>query len=381
MKKRVAILYPEIGYAGTDAVVVSILEALKDSYDVNLITTTEPNLKSLNDFFGTNLDSRIKIKTFPFFKHLKNSTCLRLLKLHLLMRYCKINQKKYDLFLSAYGEMDFGTTGIQYVHFPDIDCEAKIVINRSFYRKSLSRKAYQLICRIISGYSLNRIKENLTLANSFWTKKIVDKTYNISSKVVYPPVLNDFNETDWQNKENGFVFIGRISPDKRPFEVIKILEKVRKRGLNIHVHILGNTGLDQEYIKKVERAAKENSSWIFYDGKVTREKLTSIVSSHKYGISGKKFEHFGIAIAEMVKAGCITFVNNDGGQVDIVNQEELLIYNSDEEAVEKIIHILENEDQQRNVRKMLKVQSKKYSKENFISEINASVEDFFKNQP
>jgi len=378
--KKIAIVYPELGYAGTDAVAVNMIEALKDLYDVSLITTSCPNLNALNNFFGTCLDRQVKIKVLPITRFLGNSSRARLLKLHMLMRYCQIHKREYDLFISGYGEMDFGVPGIQYIHFPDIDCEAKLVIDRKFYKKSFLRKTYQVICRIVSGYSLNRVRKNLTLANSFWTKNIVDGFYGINSKVIYPPVPNDIDKVKWQNKAIGFVFIGRISPDKRPLEIIQALKKVREKRLDVHVHILGNTGLDKKYVNAIEEEARMNPSWVFYEGKVSRNKLISIVASHRYGISGKKFEHFGIAIAEMVRAGNIVFVNDDGGQVEIVGKNEDLIYHSDDDAVMKIVKIIGDEKLQAESLEKLRKTEILYSKDNFISQIRGIVRKFFKDE-
>ena len=51
-------------------------------------------------------------------------------------------------------------------------------------------------------------------------------------------------------------------------------------------------------------------------------------------------EHFGIAPAELQRGGCITFVPDDGGVVEIVGGDERLIYHSEEDAVEKIDRML-----------------------------------------
>jgi len=376
-RKRIAVVHPEIGFVGTETVFIWLLEALRKDYKIDVFTCRSNNLANIDNFYGTSIsEGGIDLKQINIPRFLNKTPRARLLKQHFLMRYCKRYNGKFDLFFSTYNEMDFGKRGIQYIHFPEINVEAKFVLRSKFYRESLQRNIYQRLSWMISGYSKKRVKNNLTLVNSQWTKRIVDSVYGIDSIVVYPPVLDDFEEISWQDKENGFVFIGRISPDKRPLEVVQILKKVRERGFDVHLHILGNTGIDRGYIEKVRLEALTNPSWVFYEGKVSREKLRNIVSSHKYGISGKKFEHFGIAIAEMAKAGCIVFVNNDGGQVEIVGEDENLIYTSDEEAANKIVSVLSSEGLQKNLLEKLKNQSQKYSKENFMSQIKNIVREF-----
>ena len=42
------------------------------------------------------------------------------------------------------------------------------------------------------------------------------------------------------------------------------------------------------------------------------------MAQHRYGIHTMENEHFGIGVAEMVRAGCIPFVHDSGGPVEIV---------------------------------------------------------------
>ncbi len=57
-------------------------------------------------------------------------------------------------------------------------------------------------------------------------------------------------------------------------------------------------------------------------------------------------------MGELVQAGCITFVPNGGGQMEIVNHPEL-IYGNDDDAVQKIVAVLENPPLQEALRSTL----------------------------
>jgi glycosyltransferase involved in cell wall biosynthesis len=202
--------------------------------------------------------------------------------------------------------------------------------------------------------------------NSNWTKKEVEKYFNINSIVLYPPVLSDFPEVPFEKKDNGFVCLSRISPVKRIKNIIKIISEVRASGFDMHLHIIGPIG-DSSYYKEIKQI-QERNKWIILEGVVSRQKLSSIVSSHKYGINGRRDEHFGISVVEMVKAGCIVFVPNGGGQVEIINNQKL-IYNNDKEAVEKIIAVFKDKGLQIELRKKLFENSKKFSTENFMNSV------------
>ena len=61
------------------------------------------------------------------------------------------------------------------------------------------------------------------------------------------------------------------------------------------------------------------------------------MATHRYGIHGMREEHFGMAPAEMARAGCIVWVPRGGGQMEIVGREPVLMYDSEDDAVEKIV--------------------------------------------
>jgi glycosyltransferase involved in cell wall biosynthesis len=90
-------------------------------------------------------------------------------------------------------------------------------------------------------------------------------------------------------------------------------------------------------------------------------------------------EHFGIAVAEIVKAGAIPFVPNDGGQIEIVKENQNLVYNNKKEAVEKITNILKSPSLQKNLHEEIREHGKNFSEKKFKEEIKKIVEDFIKN--
>ena len=66
----------------------------------------------------------------------------------------------------------------------------------------------------------------------------------------------------------------------------------------------------------------------------------TLIPQHRYGIHGMTGEHFGIAPAELQLAGCLTFVPSDGGQTEIVEGDERVMYHDVDDAVRKISHVL-----------------------------------------
>jgi len=74
--------------------------------------------------------------------------------------------------------------------------------------------------------------------------------------------------------------------------------------------------------------------------KIRRENGCSNSWAGCYGIHANRDEHFGIAPAEMMASGCIVFVHNGGGQVEIMGRDLRLCYQTDKAAVEKILGIV-----------------------------------------
>ena len=72
-----------------------------------------------------------------------------------------------------------------------------------------------------------------------------------------------------------------------------------------------------------------------FQGPVQGDAKRALLRGHRFGIHCRSHEPFGIAVAELAAAGCVTFVPDGGGQVEIVDHPDL-IYTSPEAAIEKI---------------------------------------------
>jgi len=68
------------------------------------------------------------------------------------------------------------------------------------------------------------------------------------------------------------------------------------------------------------------------------------------------------------------FVPNDGGQVEIVDADPRLIYETVDDAVASITSIMKDPAEQRAVREMLRVRARAFSVERFMSNFQEIVE-------
>ena len=152
--------------------------------------------------------------------------------------------------------------------------------------------------------------------------------------------------------------------------MIHVFDRLIELGHDIHLHIIGGIS-DKEYGEKVMSAA-HSREYISVEGRLPRNKLVKLVEEHRYGLHAKKFEHFGMAVAELVAGGAVPFVHNSGGQTEIVDEDPRLVYDDLDSAVQTIDNTLNNVDTY-TIQSELSSKSEKFSKARFQQEIQTAV--------
>ncbi|HWP92367.1 MAG TPA: glycosyltransferase [Thermodesulfobacteriota bacterium] len=361
-----------------------MIEALKKDNSVSILTWKHPDFEEVNRFYGTSLnESELGVHSVnPALRSIidLDPDPATIQRQSYLMRLSKKLNSKYDVVISAENEIDLGCRGIQYFHYPYLYGKIKPDIDLPRHRRFWETlKGSYRPWMLLSGFSYSRMVNNLTLVNSDWTGNKVREFYGISPITLYPPIPGTFPDIHWNNRENGFVCIGRFCPGKNFETIIKILTKVRARIPDIHLHVIGTPSPfagENEYYSKLMRVVRENSPWVLLHENLSREKLINLISRHRYGIHANIEEHFGIAVGEMIKAGCIVFVHNSGGQVEIVGGDERLVYRTEGEAVEKIVRVMGNPDEQMSLIDYLNSRKEMFSTERFMRDIQEIVRQF-----
>jgi glycosyltransferase involved in cell wall biosynthesis len=388
---RVGIFHPDLTRRGGAVTVAAhIISALKGGHNLTLYTTTDPDFAELNERYGTNLRKddvsicKISLTSIDLVK--KSSSVLNkifnsnlnldALKFALIQRHVRSTDSiDEELYISTVNELFINKPSLQYIHFPTFTggTDSRHI---SWTPNNL-HKIYREVCKTIVGVE-NMGSSAVLVANSEWTRDVVQDTYDRRVEVVHPPInLEDFNSST-SDREEGFVTVGAIHHRKRQLEMIEIIDGLRSQGFNTHLHIIG--GIDNKpYFEKV-RKKSEARDYIHLEGYVERSDLVNIIKTHKYGLHGRPNEHFGIGVAEMVAGGAIPFVPSGGGQVEIVNNRPELQYESTDVAVRKIKHVVENPKLQRDLREDLESKSNQYSAKKFKNNILELVNDIAENR-
>jgi glycosyltransferase involved in cell wall biosynthesis len=380
MTPRVAVVHPLlVAGGGSEAVALRAIEALQDGHRVTLITMGRPDLRALNANYGTEIDlARLetRFQSIP----LGLRTRFDALRGFRLARYCRRHARDFDAMISAYNVMDFGVPGIQVIadlSFDDglrreLDFEGGVA-ESAFHKASAGRSLYLRLARALAGDRRDGWMRNRTVANSKWTAGLLRDRLGLASEVVYPPVVGDFPRVPWGEREDGFVVMGRLVPEKGIGTIVAILAEIRKER-PVHLHIIGRRG-PAATAREIEELCRRHAEWVHLEGEMYGPEKERFLAGHKYGISGRRSEAFGIAVAEMVKAGCLVWAPDGGGQTEILAHPEL-IYAGRDEAVAKIRGVLNEPEKQTRLREHLRARSGLFSAERFVREIRAIVREF-----
>jgi glycosyltransferase involved in cell wall biosynthesis len=382
MKPRIAVVHPLLfPGGGSEACAMWTLQALQDEYATTLITMGHPDLRVLNRSYGTSVDAgRIELRTLAIPPGLgRRFDALRGVR---LARYCRRRAGDFELMISAYNVMDFGAAGIQHIADFSFDDALRRELDFEdgkteglFHRRSPARTLYLKLAAALAGTDGAGWGKNRTVANSEWTRALLLERLGLDSEVIYPPVSGATSDVPWERREDGFVVMARLVPEKRIELIISVLAEVRQTK-PIHLHILGRRGRSG-YARRLEALCRALGDWVHLEGEAYGTAKAALLAGHKYGISGRRAEAFGIAVAEMVKAGMIVWVPDDGGQTEIVGDSGLTFAGRDQ-AVSRILSVLTDPGREAALRRQLEARSAAFSSSRFVSETQALVRDVLK---
>jgi len=377
-RPRVLMVQPSINPpGGGHAVACWMLEALRTDHDVTLLTREIPDIPLVNHVFGTSLtpdDLRIVIAPAPaawFFALARPVATLTLLRDHLLLTRARRMAEDYDVVVTAHNESDLGRRSIQYVHFPKL-VTARPDAGLRWYQGPVAVGAYQAVCAFLTGFRPARMRRNITLVNSEWTGRLVRARDGITPVTLCPPAAGPFPRVPWSDRRRAFVCVGRIAPEKRLEAVIDIIARVRCTHPDVTLHIAGNAD-DQGYLAQVRAKVRAHSDWVSLDLDLPRDRLLHLMARCRFGIHGMREEHFGMAVAELLCAGTIPFAHHSGGPVEILDDDRRLLYENDDDAVDRIGQVIRDEAQIEELRTALAARAARFSSESFVRDFQRIV--------
>lgn len=377
---RILVVQPSLQPpGGGNAVAAWMIQALADRHDVSVLSWKPIDLDPVNAYYGTSIrPDQIRRLEMPRLvqRPIEAMTIgAVLLKASLLFRRAKRIARDYDVVVCGHNETDFGPRCIQYIHYPSRLRPRPATDIKWFHSRPLL-VAYYRAAERLAGFRGDRVSEAVTLANSAWTAGLMTTLYGPSMhpRVVHPPVAAEIPDVAWDRREDGFVCVGRIAPEKEIERVVEIVRRVREQVPAAHLHLAGSRGAGR-YTRRIERLAAGHASWVHLHADICRDELFQLISTHRYGIHGMREEHFGIGPAELLAGGCIVFVPNGGGQVDIVGAEPRLRYSTVAHAVDGIVRVMRDPEGQASLRAYLCDRRELFGTDRFVATIQALVEE------
>ncbi len=366
---------------GAEAVGLHTVSALADAgHEVTLYTTGEPDLRTLADDYDLDFPAEVRVRSVrtPAISAVNHAATLArplgvtdfpLLRTAVFERVvARRYRPDHDRLVCTHGEFQVDGA-VEYVHFPYFSADAMRRYDTRFAESLYP--AYHRVCRTVKRRESDA--ETLTLTNSAWTADVLHETLGTDATVVHPPVAVDaFDPPTWTEQESGFVAVGRLHPLKRQDELVEVVAGLRERGIDTHLHLVGSDG-SAEYADRLRAQARE-FDWLHVEGRVARDRLVSLLERHRYAIHGRRYEHFGIAVAEALAAGCLPFVHASGGQQEVVAGIDALRYEDVPSAVTTTASVLDSSETQASLRDRLDGRAAQYSRDRFERAMREAVE-------
>ena len=336
---RVAVLHNTLDFqGGADVVCLSACAALQRDHDVTLYTISETDPGGLAERFdvtldATALDVRMPAGATLAARALSAATPAvgaQLAFRSVLLRHAfRRSDAQYDLVVSTANELALPTPSVQYVHYPQFGAHRLPAGEKAVGNRVWSRLAAP--DRDALGSEMVT-----SLANSAWTADVVKRVYGVRPDVLHPPVDPIDGALPWGERVDGIVVVGRLAPDKRILEAIRVVDGVRERGPNLQLRIVGAAPRAyHKYARRVESAAAERP-YVSVERDAPRARLEELLCTHKYGLNLKPEEHFGMSVAEYVAAGMVAFAPDSGGQREVLGGRENRLFGSVPEAIDLV---------------------------------------------
>ncbi|MCX5740709.1 MAG: glycosyltransferase [Proteobacteria bacterium] len=364
---------------GGNAVGAWLAQALADAVTLDVLTELPWEPASVDAFWGTSLARH------PLRQHvvpMPASLLLRLryslnrerpgtrfdrLRLALLFREARRLGPRFDLCVTAENFAAFDRPGIQYVHYP------AIFRPEPLFAAPLVRRYYD-VCDALSGLTRAVAAGNVTLTNSQWTARALGEM-GFAARVVYPPVFDPGPGVAWHERDDAVLCLGRFHPTKRMEGIMAIVARVRESHPGLTLRFIGSP-VDTHYTTQMRALATDHGDWITFHENPPRSALIAMLGRARYGIHAMEKEHFGMAPAEMTRAGMLVFCHRSGGLVEVVDREERLLWTDDAGAVARMRELLGGPEEARAaLSARLRAYSSRFSMERFCREVHDAVRE------
>lgn len=362
--KKIALTFPSLKFfGGAELCAIKIANYLSKNNNIDLIFCGSHINKNIKIILNKNVNLiSLKSKNI-FFNFLINNI--------IVFAQCYIifflKDKNYEKIISSSGEIVNKKKVYQLIHFPFFSLNIldyfSLGVKQYEIHKLISRFIIILFLRIIFKINKENLSKNITFANSKWSAEKYKSIYKIKKNVFfnYPTFplkkIPNISFDEFEKRENNFIILGRVTPDKKIYHVIKLFVKICKKfkDLSLNLTIIGPTP-DEIYLNKCKNLSKNHN--IFFTGFISENEKENILNNSKYGLHLFYNEHFGMAPCEMQNHNILVFVYKGGGVIEFIDNKNQQFTNYDE-LIDKIsISLTLKQKRFKNFKLMLKNKNK-----------------------
>ena len=366
-KPRAVIAHQYWGRGGAESAAMWIIEALVREYDVTVYTRGGFNIEELNTLAGT------QIPADDLTVHQANIGAglpLGALRSAAFMRSLPDVGAAFDLRVTASGVLPWGLPALHFLS--SVEWNPALVQEVDPGRKVALRGRLSSWLTNFSAGPKTDLTNDLFVANSQWLKKHCEPLLPAPIRVIHPVLPNLPEAAPWQDRDEVVLVFGRISPEKRIEDAIKIVELARSSGFAGRLVIAGPDGAVY-YAAHIRRLASERE-WVDVLPAQTGAEKVQLLNRVKYGLNTCQIEAFGISTAEMAASGIITLVPADTGQSEIIGTPEQQ-YASVDEAATRLVALSRDPRARQQIQANALVARTRFAPERFIHAVkNASRE-------
>lgn len=350
---------------GGNAVAAWMVQALLEHHQVGTLTAQPWAVDDTNAFYGTSIpQGAVTQHVVPRpWRWLANLPEAHLTRLRMASVYgaSRALASRYDVMITAEYYAAFPIAGIQYVQFP-------AALRPQPERWPMLVNTYFALCERLLGARWTDAARNLTLANSQWTANGLEQLGELPHPMVlYPPVLDPGSGRSWADRDDTFLIVGRFTSSKRIEAAMEVVRRVRAQSIPHARLIVIGSAVDAGYTARLRQFAETYGDWIEFREDLSRSELYEQMRRSRYGIHAMDREHFGMATAEMTRAGCLVFAHASGGSTEVLNHEGSLLWSAADEAVQKINAVAAQPAETIDaLRSRLRAHSEIFSTENFV---------------
>jgi glycosyltransferase involved in cell wall biosynthesis len=359
---------------GPDVWAMWLIQALHKPYDVTLITTRNFDLAFFNNFAGTTLsrdDFHVRCLPNIWSPQMVGITAVQST---IYQRSAAHLASEFDLCINGMNLLDLGVPTVHFLadlgwafrRFRPTD--ASLMDAQEQSAGSVRRLAHKVISAFARSSGRDLAHEDLLVSCSQWVSTWL-RGVGIRSPVIIPPVPFSPVSDEWECKQEDFVWLGRIARSKQLETAINIIAGLRKMGRGYKLHVIGGA-VDEQYLRDLKQYAMLSGDFVIFHGPLYGSKKSSLLSKFRYAIHTRANEPFGISMVELIKAGCVVFGPKSAGTEEIL-QIQALLYESEGDALDTIIELLDDPANLQIVREQLGERAKCYSTDVFCESVRS----------